>query len=131
MNLVLFFSSRRRHTRCALVTGVQTCALPISCAYPFVAASVALLLFFQPLLEQLHQLVPAVLFDSRLFFRSKFLLKLLDQPVQWDFLAVCQGGLQRAVELAESLVVAVENGFVLDHRHDIGIASFWERVFYF
>src|SRR3546814_4916264 len=23
-------SSRRRHTRCALVTGVQTCALPIS-----------------------------------------------------------------------------------------------------
>src|SRR3546814_17099889 len=28
-----FFSSRRRHTRCALVTGVQTCALPISAAY--------------------------------------------------------------------------------------------------
>src|SRR3546814_19355339 len=27
-----FFSSRRRHTRCALVTGVQTCALPI-CAF--------------------------------------------------------------------------------------------------
>src|SRR3546814_20947921 len=28
--VVVFFSSRRRHTRCALVTGVQTCALPIS-----------------------------------------------------------------------------------------------------
>ena len=26
---VFFFSSRRRHTRCARVTGVQTCALPI------------------------------------------------------------------------------------------------------
>src|SRR3546814_7789783 len=26
---VFFFSSRRRNTRCALVTGVQTCALPI------------------------------------------------------------------------------------------------------
>src|SRR3546814_2571818 len=25
----MFYSSRRRHTRCALVTGVQTCALPI------------------------------------------------------------------------------------------------------
>src|SRR3546814_4306822 len=25
----MYFSSRRRHTRCALVTGVQTCALPI------------------------------------------------------------------------------------------------------
>src|SRR3546814_4690201 len=28
--LCFFFSSIRRHTRCALVTGVQTCALPIS-----------------------------------------------------------------------------------------------------
>src|SRR3546814_6176523 len=29
-NFFFVFSSRRRHTRCALVTGVQTCALPIS-----------------------------------------------------------------------------------------------------
>src|SRR3546814_6484928 len=29
MSVRFFFSSRRRHTRCALVTGVQTCALPI------------------------------------------------------------------------------------------------------
>src|SRR3546814_15929311 len=28
--MFVFFSSRRLHTRCALVTGVQTCALPIS-----------------------------------------------------------------------------------------------------
>src|SRR3546814_19038209 len=34
---VCFFSSRRRHTRCALVTGVQTCALPISCLVPALA----------------------------------------------------------------------------------------------
>src|SRR3546814_1516504 len=36
-----FFSSRRRHTRCALVTGVQTCALPIcrSCGEEEDAAS--------------------------------------------------------------------------------------------
>src|SRR3546814_9815043 len=27
---MFFFASRRRHTRCALVTGVQTCALPIA-----------------------------------------------------------------------------------------------------
>src|SRR3546814_5327727 len=38
--VVCFFTSRRRHTRCALVTGVQTCALPISpllnsgCGFP-------------------------------------------------------------------------------------------------
>src|SRR3546814_14898609 len=30
LSLFFFCSSRRRHTRCALVTGVQTCALPIS-----------------------------------------------------------------------------------------------------
>src|SRR3546814_1603738 len=35
--LCFFFSSRRRHTRCALVTGVQTCALPIL-VIPFVVA---------------------------------------------------------------------------------------------
>src|SRR3546814_10278344 len=29
MECLFFLSSRRRHTRCALVTGVQTCALPI------------------------------------------------------------------------------------------------------
>src|SRR5881409_4266799 len=28
-----FFSSRRRHTRCETVTGVPTCALPISCRF--------------------------------------------------------------------------------------------------
>src|SRR3546814_10342513 len=28
--MLFFFSSRRRHTNCAVVTGVQTCALPIS-----------------------------------------------------------------------------------------------------
>src|SRR3546814_10248365 len=31
---LFFFSSRRRHTRCALVTGVQTCALPIFVRFP-------------------------------------------------------------------------------------------------
>src|SRR3546814_3567343 len=36
-----FFSSRRRHTRCALGTGVQTCALPISGKNPSKAALAA------------------------------------------------------------------------------------------
>src|SRR3546814_9575552 len=36
--MIFFFSSRRRHTRCALVTGVQTCALPI---FPRSSATVA------------------------------------------------------------------------------------------
>src|SRR3546814_7889365 len=36
---LFFFSSRRRHTRCALVTGVQTCALPISFMKPLFSAA--------------------------------------------------------------------------------------------
>src|SRR3546814_9587420 len=39
--LFFFFSSRRRHTRCALVTGVQTCALPICCGGGHVSFHVA------------------------------------------------------------------------------------------
>src|SRR3546814_13458975 len=34
LSSLFVFSSRRRHTRCALVTGVQTCALPISALDP-------------------------------------------------------------------------------------------------
>src|SRR3546814_5756658 len=41
---VFFFSSRRRHTRCALVTGVQTCALPIcGVAFPLVVLTALLI----------------------------------------------------------------------------------------
>src|SRR3546814_9940059 len=43
---VFFFSSRRRHTRCALVTGVQTCALPIyagTSAAPIIANGAVIL----------------------------------------------------------------------------------------
>src|SRR3546814_8814598 len=43
-----FFSSRRRHTSCALVTGVQTCALPISGYDDALAAKI---------LAPLHQVV--------------------------------------------------------------------------
>src|SRR3546814_17839152 len=39
MLFVFFFSSRRRHTRCALVTGVQTCALPICDRHRTLAAA--------------------------------------------------------------------------------------------
>src|SRR3546814_3032734 len=46
--VVFFFSSRRRHTRCALVTGVQTCALPISILVAGVVGLVVLLVWAFP-----------------------------------------------------------------------------------
>src|SRR3546814_8976189 len=45
---LFFFSSRRRHTRCALVTGVQTCALPICSRSRFVASALASASFVRP-----------------------------------------------------------------------------------
>src|SRR3546814_8115968 len=39
-SVLFFFSSRRRHTRCALVTGVQTCALPIYASRNSIAPAV-------------------------------------------------------------------------------------------
>src|SRR3546814_4824613 len=50
MFFLIFFSSRRRHTRCALVTGVQTCALPICAAatQPLAASTAHAALFVLP-----------------------------------------------------------------------------------
>src|SRR3546814_511303 len=125
-----FFSRRRRHPGCALVTGVQTCALPIfaraefdgiveiaevallpdldglflsagsadahafrvvaamtertgaASADPFVAAFVALFLFFETLLQRFHQLVEAAegLALGHLL-GCQMLLRLQPQPV--------------------------------------------------
>src|SRR3546814_1173922 len=48
LDFVFFFSSGRRHTRCALVTGVQTCALPISFADKTRATMSEPLISFEP-----------------------------------------------------------------------------------
>src|SRR3546814_4595369 len=48
---LLVLSSRRRHTRCALVTGVQTCALPIFLD-PYLHFIAQLILFLFPLANQ-------------------------------------------------------------------------------
>src|SRR3546814_3995679 len=57
---LFFFSSRRRHTRCALVTGVQTCALPISAMTGIVLMAGA----FATLLSQ-WGLIPLLKMSSR------------------------------------------------------------------
>src|SRR3546814_5505335 len=49
-----FFSSRRRHTRCALVTGVQTCALPISAEAEAAAAKSAVPVAEEPIANALQ-----------------------------------------------------------------------------
>src|SRR3546814_5200640 len=56
-----FFSSRRRHTRCALVTGVQTCALPISWFAMLFSAGMGIgLMFFGVAEPVMHFVSPPV-----------------------------------------------------------------------
>src|SRR3546814_8788823 len=75
---LFFFSSRRRHTMCALVTGVQTCALPIfavgaeACALGLkLGADLAKIVDLavvgngDPLVEALHRLRAAAEIDDR------------------------------------------------------------------
>src|SRR3546814_11421253 len=69
---VFFFSSRRRHTRCALVTGVQTCALPIcwmAAAMLVIVAGFAPTWFLRPWLAQVQMLpiTPLVWLHGLLF----------------------------------------------------------------
>src|SRR3546814_19299879 len=52
---VFFFSSRIRHTSCALVTGVQTCALPI--CTPYIGVTIRKFLPKQHLLSYLEAIL--------------------------------------------------------------------------
>src|SRR3546814_1577799 len=69
--LFFFFSSRRRHTRCALVTGVQTCALPIShgnYAFPAAADRKIRWLLVTPSMHRIHHSVRRAETDSNYGF---------------------------------------------------------------
>src|SRR3546814_8796403 len=59
-----FFSSRRRHTRCALVTGVQTCALPISRRHGLKIGTIADLIAYRSRTDRLVECVADEPFES-------------------------------------------------------------------
>src|SRR3546814_16100898 len=73
MLLLFFFSSRRRHTRCALVTGVQTCALPILNTNIATSAAATAVLDLKNLLKivPLQNSLPAMLIRDRARTRSR------------------------------------------------------------
>src|SRR3546814_5465952 len=89
MLILLFFcSSRRRHTRCVLVTGVQTCALPISDGQP--AGQVG---------QEIYGAGAAFIFATRAFHEVE------DAP----FLLYCDHFI-RAIELTDVLPLVVTLG---------------------
>src|SRR3546814_3749303 len=77
--LCFFFSSRRRHTRCALVTGVQTCALPICSVGGDELARWTDARRFETALDIVRGIDPANLISQRLpFDRAADAYRLLD-----------------------------------------------------
>src|SRR3546814_8892022 len=60
MLCIFFFSSTKRHTRCSLVTVVETCALPISISIFYYSNLLVMPCFFQSVLRspRSHDLVP-------------------------------------------------------------------------
>src|SRR3546814_6956188 len=65
--LFIFFSSRRRHTRCALVTGVQTCALPIS---PLLPPQILVVTFTKAATAELRERIRTRLGEAAAAFRG-------------------------------------------------------------
>src|SRR3546814_6138433 len=106
--VVFFFSSRRRHTRCALVTGVQTCALPIygAQAGPF-SGGIAITLFRgSPLLNMAAVMRTerdslAIIYDAGLVNRERPWEKIFWADPQ-DYL---QGHITSPQEQAQKLAV--------------------------
>src|SRR3546814_6904759 len=82
--ICFFFSSRRRHTICALVTGVQTCALPISVEECLLAAQLFILIESEgfPMIwlsiEKYFgkRLIPSALYIERHTIQDRFILTL-------------------------------------------------------
>src|SRR3546814_18646419 len=93
-----FFSSRRRHTSCALVTGVQTCALPISCdARPGVGA---IGLALNSTCRPSGLIALAFQFSSTVFAPRRVALGSFYRPVNVDGCKACEQPSPRPFRLA-------------------------------
>src|SRR3546814_8609885 len=88
---LFFFSSRRRHTRCALVTGVQTCGLPISRSFG------AFAIVGTDLGRQINTQADARMFARRAKAAGAVFLKVHDQVTrrkrQWLAVAASEEGI--------------------------------------
>src|SRR3546814_3080064 len=107
MSCIVFFSSRRRHTRCALVTGVQTCALPISCG--------------ETLLEMLDGQWKHILRDLILQIEAEHAAKVLRTALE----RVGFGRFDREVECRGNALVRVTHAIAdsVRFKYQFGLAS--------
>jgi hypothetical protein len=111
-------------------------------ADPLVAALMALLLLFQPLLQRLHELVPAHGLDLFLLFVGEIFFRQLAQPLFRDLrllhgiekvLEALEGRAEHSVELVEIALVLHQRGageiIEILHRliRQIGVERFHQR----
>src|SRR3546814_11685755 len=116
--LCFCFSSRRRHTRCALVTGVQTCALPISYGEQCAAAGL-ISLHFVNVTGRVPLVAPFGGSDARLAtnpFTCAIPTSDPAAPIVLDMAtsAVAQG----KVRVAKNVGVAMAPGLLIDSAGD-------------
>src|SRR3546814_583445 len=119
MNRFFFFSSRRRHTRCALVTGVQTCALPIS-NFKTVKTSVKRLKEMEAQLaegatERMSK-KEALMFDRELEKLNKAIGGIKDMNTLPDALFVIDVGYHK-IAVAEARTLGIPVVAVVDTNH--------------
>src|SRR3546814_9826944 len=89
----VFCSSRRRHTRCALVTGVQTCALPIFGSNPLISHSAGGFLVSDPVKRvkrAVERGLKLIVVDPRLTETARFASIHL-QPYPGEDVAIAAG----------------------------------------
>src|SRR3546814_11532782 len=106
--VVFFFSSRRRHTRCALVTGVQTCALPISALL-----IVNLLLQSRGSPFMAYKIPESVLVVIHTAALEVLLLERADKPGFWQSVTGSKDAIDEALQLTAIREVAEETGIVV------------------
>src|SRR3546814_4671455 len=141
---VFCFSSRRRHTRCALVTGVQTCALPISpyvefwpsagwvSAVPVVVMPVALLLLVGGLRPTNPTLAgPDMVLKGELPVTG--FIRITRHPMLWAFALwaashMIANGDAATLLLAGAVLVTALNGMVsIDRKRATEFGAAWQR----
>src|SRR3546814_4460814 len=83
--LLFFFSSRRRHTRCALVTGVQTCALPIFWWRPVLWSFIVVVPLIVMGVLDMVQTKQAIRRNFPLFGRLRYLFESIRPEIQQYF----------------------------------------------
>src|SRR3546814_6016619 len=103
-----FFSSRRRHTRCALVTGVQTCALPISRAGGAPTLAVAMAEIFSHVVG--GPAMKAFWYHFAILFEALFILTAVDAGTRagrfmlQDLIALAVPGFKDTKTIAPGIV---------------------------